>query len=1448
MSKGLYDKVTPAQLIKVQNETGNNGDETIASDQEAVAIQYDRDDQKARALILTSIEAEFVKATISCRTAREVWERLIELYEEDTSANKIVLQKDFYDIIMSPGMSVKEYIAKTEYIAGQLKDMGQPISDELIISKIVSGLSSDFKHFFSAWMGTPESERTIKNLSSRLRAEENQMRPEREESTALHVNASHKSRYTKQGDTDGRPDKRKDKKNLKCYYCHKLGHFKRDCRKRKAREGRSDDDGYEIAIAEVNNTEMTSTGDDINVWVLDTGASDHMIANQSYFSTYKKLDKPRVVRYGNKGLSDIIGVGDVKVTSKVGHNKYKKLLLRNVLHVPQLGRNLLSLGAASDQGSTGIFTSDKLILKNKAGEVQMIGHRISSKLWRAELHVVRPTAYFCNTDNQLDIWHERLGHVGHSTIESMIKNNAAEGMNESDTSKIACKSCLLGKQARKHFPSRSRKRAEVVGQRVHVDVCGPIGTPSLKRHQYFVLFKDEFSNYRHIYFIEKKDEVHQQLRIYVNALQNETNKKVRTLVSDRGSELTSRRTQEFLLENGISHEVSAPFTPQQNGLIERDNRTVIEAMRTMLFHRNLPDRLWNEAAGAAVYLLNRVCNKNTANATPFERYFERKPRLTHLRAYGCLGMMKMQEKKRSGYQRKLEHRAKETALVGYDKEFTYRLFDPQTNQVYVTRDVIFDETKSLGGSQQQQQFSRLETFFQGIIDCHESDDDAVIDENDTVNELKAANSSRLINADTALIDSGDYEASRSVLENGDSSRSQNAKERQLTSIQDISSLSSDTDANNLQVANRNSTNNGSAATSNSGSDGQSDSTLEVDKSHEIATMHNPTRGCIVVRGASTGGSNNNLLGTSILANNQPNVGSSAANARRSSIPRATYQLRQRNEAGLVAHKNNNQQRQSEANICSDDYEAVALVAVGDSPECYEDATERPDANEWKKAMIDEYQSLMKNETWTLVNLPPDRQAIKCKWVYKVKRRPDGSVERFKARLVAKGCSQKYGFDYTETYSPVARLDSLRLVLSIVAQDDLEMKHFDVRTAFLYGSLNEEIYMQQPQGFIEDESKVCKLQKSLYGLKQASKCWNECFTNSLQSFGLQPLQSDSCIFVRRDAQCFLIILIYVDDGLACSNNKDLLDKVIDHLQNKFEMSVMDPNCFLGLEIKRNRQLRTLHISQRFYIDKLIDKFRMREAQGLCTPADSNLKLFKNGTLDGEEHETVNVPYRQLVGSLMYAVCCSRPDIAYATCFLASYSESPKQTHWTALKRILRYLKMTPDEGLLYNGNSKYKGELIAYSDADHAGDVGNRRSTTGYILMYNDAPIYWKSQKQSSVSLSTTESEFVAACYATCELMATLKLLRELGRHDEAPIRLMVDNQSAISLIRNPNARSRIKHIDIKFKFVQEKEAEGIIKTHYISSNDQVADILTKALPNDLFENCKANLGMQKKPG
>lgn len=489
------------------------------------------------------------------------------------------------------------------------------------------------------------------------------------------------------------------------------------------------------------------------------------------------------------------------------------------------------------------------------------------------------------------------------------------------------------------------------------------------------------------------------------------------------------------------------------------------------------------------------------------------------------------------------------------------------------------------------------------------------------------------------------------------------------------------------------------------------------------------------------------------------------------------------------------------------------------PKTFKQAIECREKEKWLTAMREEHDSLVKNETWKLVDRPKDRNVVNNRWIFKVKQNSDGSVERYKARLVARGFTQEYGFDYLETFSPVVRFTSIRLILAEAAQRKMQLKQFDVRTAFLNGDLIEEIYMEQPTEFTDISDKVCKLQRSLYGLKQASRCWNKKFKDFIQLFGFITCKADSCVFVSRKNGQLTVLAIHVDDGLIISDSMECIESVLNFLCDKFEIKSMNVDCFLGLQIEQ-RKNGSIFVHQSTYANRILEKFNMKECNAVATPSDSNKVL--HGFADSEP---TKYPYREAVGSLMYLSVATRPDIMYAVAIVSRFLEKPTIVHVKAVKRIFKYLKNTINYGIFYVSGGE--SQLIGYSDADHAGDIETRRSTSGYIFKYNDGGIIWSSERQKSVSISTMEAEYIAASEAMKELVWIKRLLEEVMKDD----------------LKIPMYFKRSKHIDIRYHFVREKFEEGAFVLEYVSSENMIADIFTKSLAKERFDCLRSLTGV-----
>ena len=426
-----------------------------------------------------------------------------------------------------------------------------------------------------------------------------------------------------------------------------------------------------------------------------------------------------------------------------------------------------------------------------------------------------------------------------------------------------------------------------------------------------------------------------------------------------------------------------------------------------------------------------------------------------------------------------------------------------------------------------------------------------------------------------------------------------------------------------------------------------------------------------------------------------------------------------------------------------------------------------------------------------------------------------------------------GIEFSEISSLESRLSTVRSVLSVAARDKLYLLQFDVSTAFLYGDLEEDIYMIQPEGCDDGSGRVCHLKRSLCGLKQAPRCWNKKFNDFLTKEGFKSSFADPCLYIRNRNGRKLILVLYVDDGLIASSNKEDVEQFITDLKKSFQISCSEAKFYLGLEIAQEKD--GIKITQKGYIEKILKKFNMENANPVETPIIKSSQNIEPGKAESK------FPYRSAVGALMYLMVGTRPDIAYAVGVASRSLENPTEDDIVKVKRIFRYLRGTVSHGIKYQADS-VKG-LEAYSDADHAGDLATRRSTTGVICCFAEGAVSWFSQRQASVSISTTEAEIVASSEAARELVWLKRLFADLTQIDKT--RLFVDNEAAIKLAHNPEMHRRTKHIETRHFYVRECVQENLLEVERISSQDQLADIMTKPLFKPRFRMLCQAIGLSQ---
>jgi histone deacetylase 1/2 len=515
------------------------------------------------------------------------------------------------------------------------------------------------------------------------------------------------------------------------------------------------------------------------------------------------------------------------------------------------------------------------------------------------------------------------------------------------------------------------------------------------------------------------------------------------------------------------------------------------------------------------------------------------------------------------------------------------------------------------------------------------------------------------------------------------------------------------------------------------------------------------------------------------------------------------------------------------------------MSANDEPQTYREAVSSIDGDKWRSATQEEFDAHEKNKTWSVVKREKWMNVIGSKWVNKRKRDVKGEVIRYKSRIVAKGFNQVEGIDYNETFAPVLKYKSLRIILALSLNSKL--KQLDVKTAFLNATVSENIYMSAPDGLDIPSDCVLKLNKALYGIKQAPNEWNAEITKfMIHELKMKQCIKDQCVFVSMSKNNNPIIIgLFVDDFIAKFEEEDEEEYLMlyeKRLKDKYELSDLgEVNHILGMRVTKSDN--TITIDQKTYIEEKLKSFNMHQCNGATTP--ESLDKLKKVEKKNEIIENVN-EYRSIVGSEIYAAISTRPDIAHAVNMVSRHMQEPSQAHMTAAKRILRYLHETKELGLVYKNEEKSANEkkksirLEGYCDADWGGDLDGRKSTNGYCVFLNGCLVSWNTHKQATVAHSSAESELMGACDVVKELMWMSQLLKEMHYDVEMPIIVYIDNQSAMKIAQHDVDHTRTKHIDIKYHFIRDEIREKKICLQWISTQKQIADIFTKGLSHETF--------------
>ena len=1316
--KKSEDKLEDTKLKGVADESDSK---------QQVDVSLAEKQRKVRSTIIMYVTDQILRKIIKEKTAVGMLKILDAQYMSTSLPNRMHLKQCLYGYRMNESLTIENNIDEFLRIITDLSNVMVEISDEDQAILLLMSLPKQFDQLRDT-LRYSKTTVTLDEVISSIHSKQLELgvngngKGSKSQGEVLYSSSNNRGRS---GTRDSNQSKFKGKGRSKsrgkgnqptCWTCGAEGHFKRNCPKRSHDRGKeaAKETGESSAVTgikyieslTVSEVNVAESYDYREIWIMDTGCSFHMTPRRDWFIDFEERDVGSV-RMANESTSSVKGIGTVRIKTSDG----SFVLIKNVRYIPQFSRNLLSLGVFESEGCS--FSSEQGYLKLTKGCRTVLKAKRESNLYFLQGSSHIDEVNLVSVEDETSLWHSRLGHVSQKGIDVLVRKGLI------DKKKIStlqfCESCIVGKAHRVSFGS-GQHTSKACLEYVHADLWGSPTVPqSLGNCHYFLSIIDDHSRKVWIYFLKTKDQAFDRFADWKTLVEKQSGLKVKTLRTDNGLEFCNKRFDDLCSDQGIARHKTIPYTPQQNGVVERMNRTVLERVRSMLDESGLPKVFWAEAANTAVYLINRTPSAALQNEIPEEIWSKTVPQFGHLKKFGCVCYHHSDEGK-------LQPRAKKGIFIGYPTGVKgYKVWSLEDKRSIISTNVTFKEDecyKDLKGKSSEHKESNT-----NFLDIELS----ISKEKDMSSggESQEANQDSVVNTDVIAVESSDSEEDLSDQE---------------------------------------------------GSGGE----------------------------AVTG----------------------------------SYQLAR-----------DRSRREPKPPKKLDDYVYLACMVAEDGdmvePSDYKSAMRDPHRKKWILASDDEMDSLQRNHTWDLVKKPKGRAIIGCKWIYKRKPGILGVEDpRYKGRLVAKGYAQKEGVDYNEIFSPVVKHVSIRYLMSIVVQEDMELEQLDVKTAFLHGDLEEEIYMTQPEGYEEKgkEDWVCRLRKSLYGLKQSPRQWNKKFDEFMKEIDFKRSCHDQCVYIKRVGGVFVYLLLYVDDMLLASKDMTIINNIKDQLSSRFEMKDLGAaRKILGIEIIRDRAKGTLILSQESYMEKVLKTYSMENAKSVNTPIGAHFKLMSADPkrVRVDEEYMRSVPYCNAVGSLMYGMIGTRPDLAYPVGLVSRFMSDPVREHWDAVKWILRYVNGTRRMSLKFERAEEFK--IVGFCDSDFGGDLDRRRSISGYTFLSGGCAISWRSSLQKVVALSTTESEYISLTEASKEAIWLMGLSEEFG-YKQANIEIFCDSQSARALAKNNVHHERTKHMARKLSFVRELVEKGEVQVSKVHTDKNLADTFTKVLPVSKFKHLLSLLG------
>ncbi|SGZ30843.1 BQ5605_C046g12242 [Microbotryum silenes-dioicae] len=977
--------------------------------------------------------------------------------------------------------------------------------------------------------------------------------------------------------------------------------------------------------------------------------------------------------------------------------------------------------------------------------------------------------------------HRCLGHLAPSSIQKMIAAGLLDGFgagySDKDVEEFVCNACLGSKGHRLPFPDSESHSPERLGL-VHSDVLS-FPTPSLTGKRYLVTFLDDHSRKLWAYAIDHKSDVFPIFQTWLAEVELETNARLRILRTDNGGEYRSNAFTEFCKSKGIRRQYSIPYTPQQNGRAERVNLSIVEGVLALLADARLPATFWDEAAAYFVYCKNRCSHSALAKQTPEFVWNGQRTTATALHPFGCTAWLTVAPDLRS----KLDPKAARVIFTGYDlASKAFRFFDHSINKIVLGRNATF-----------------LDNDFPGLpvttpVDADDTDRQFVVPADTPAPAVKTR---------TPLVRSAHMDVSSSL---DDSAMSAVDVAPGYTG----GSLLNSTDTRSSSSPSLSPFSSPATSSARDPSLNDSDDPLDLLSSNTAVRL--------------------NLMDVHRSDDDTPETRAPAVDP-----------------VGQPSDDDSPDEidflsRHHRAFIATDDddptLDAIEPVkSITSDPQTWREAMSSDEHNIWVEAAAAEFTAMRDDfKVFTIEprsSVPPGATIVTSKFVWKTKRNASGDVTGRKARLVAQGNRQRNGIDFSETFAPVARFSSIRCLLALAAANGYHVHQADIDKAYLHGELDHDIWMTTLRGFDFPSDKVLRLRRSIYGLKQAGRIWNRHIDTSLKNLGYKATGTDHCIYSRiDDRQRPHYIALYVDDLLIVSPHLDEIERVICGLEQRYGVKRLGPaEYILGIQIRRLDD-GSIALSQERYIMDVLARFHFdTTTRGTTVPMTPGLSLT---AIPGQGTERIRSWYLQAIGSLLYISLGTRPDIAFAVSYLSRFANNPGRRHWIAVKHVLRYLRATYRDELLYaRGPAKVTG-VVGYSDANWGACVDTSISTMGYVFYLAGAAVSWSSKRQTRVADSTTDAEYLALSHAGKEAIYLTQLLSELHVSPIAAAHIFTDNKAAAAVAHDPVRTSGTRHIRLREHFVRDMVNRGDISLSHVGTADMVADVFTKALGPKIF--------------